>query len=69
MTYYYAGEDAQQWEHSSIAAGTQICTVTMEIKWWFLRKLGIDLPQDPAPEYILKGHFTISQGHLFKFFP
>lgn len=21
---------------------------TMEVRWWFLRKLGIDLPQDPA---------------------
>jgi hypothetical protein len=43
-----AGEDVEKEEHSSflveLQAGTKICQTV----WWFLRKLEIHLPDDPA---------------------
>jgi hypothetical protein len=31
-----------------LLVGLQACTTTLESVWWFLRKLGIVLPEDPA---------------------
>lgn len=48
----------------------QTCTATMEIVWWFLRKMITTLPQDPAFPlfvFIRKGSFTVPQGHLLKY--
>jgi hypothetical protein len=38
--------------------------------WWFLRKLGLDLPQDPTtpPDHILKGCSILPQGHFSTMF-
>jgi hypothetical protein len=49
---------------SSLLVGVQTCLITLESKWWFLRKLGIVLPQNPA---IPKRCFTISQEHLLNY--
>ena len=44
----YAGEDVEIGKHSSMLVGMQTCAATVESVWQFLRKLGVNLPQDPA---------------------
>jgi hypothetical protein len=47
------GEDKEKEEHSSLAGG--ICKLVQplwESVWWFLRKLGIVLPNDPALPFL-----------------
>ena len=47
----HTNEDVKQWEHSVSLVGVQTCTLWKSIQW-FLRKLGIFLPQDPAISFL-----------------
>ena len=45
----HAGEDVEKGEQSSIVGGSTNCTVTLEINMVVSqKKLGINIPQDPA---------------------
>ena len=52
---------------SPLLVGLQAHPTTLKSIWWFLRKLEIDLPEDPAIQFL--GHVpkrssTISQGQV-----
>ena len=40
--------DSLCWRGCGVRVEMQTCTVLWKSVWWFLRKLGINLPQDPA---------------------
>jgi hypothetical protein len=43
-----AGEDVEKEENSSIAEDCKLVQPVWKSIWWFLRKLDIVLPEDPA---------------------